>query len=249
MDKALYVAMTGARASLQAQGTVSHNIANTDTPGFKEALANTEAFAIRGQGFASRVDAIHVDAGFNRRVGAQHITGNPLDLSLQAGSWLTVQAPGGGEAYTRGAALSLTPNGQLVTAGGHAVLDENENPIAIPPHQAMEIGNDGTISIIPLGEGPQTMAVVGRIKVVAADDARLERGLDGLFRNTDPQQPFVQTQGKALESGQLEGSNVDAAGALVQMIQLQRQYEMQVKVIKHGDENARSANSLLRLNG
>ena len=49
MDKALYVAMTGARASLQAQGTVSHNIANTDTPGFKEALANTEAFAIRGQ--------------------------------------------------------------------------------------------------------------------------------------------------------------------------------------------------------
>jgi len=249
MDKALYVAMTGARASLQAQGTVSHNIANTDTPGFKEALANTEAFAIRGQGFASRVDAIHVDAGFNRRVGAQHITGNPLDLSLQAGSWLTVQAPGGGEAYTRGAALSLTPNGQLVTAGGHAVLDENENPIAIPPHQAMEIGNDGTISIIPLGEGPQTMAVIGRIKVVAADDTRLERGLDGLFRNTDPQQPFVQTQGKALESGQLEGSNVDAAGALVQMIQLQRQYEMQVKVIKHGDENARSANSLLRLNG
>lgn len=249
MDKALYVAMTGARASLQAQGTVSHNIANTDTPGFKEALANTEAFAIRGQGFASRVDAIHVDAGFNRRVGAQHITGNPLDLSLQAGSWLAVQAPGGGEAYTRGAALSLTPNGQLVTAGGHAVLDENENPIAIPPHQAMEIGNDGTISIIPLGEGPQTMAVIGRIKVVAADDARLERGLDGLFRNTDPQQPFVQTQGKALESGQLEGSNVDAAGALVQMIQLQRQYEMQVKVIKHGDENARSANSLLRLNG
>lgn len=249
MDKALYVAMTGARASLQAQGTVSHNIANTDTPGFKEALANTEAFAIRGQGFASRVDAIHVDAGFNRRVGAQHITGNPLDLSLQAGSWLTVQAPGGGEAYTRGAALSLTPNGQLVTAGGHAVLDENENPIAIPPHQAMEIGNDGTISIIPLGEGPQTMAVIGRIKVVAADDARLERGLDGLFRNTDPQQPFVQTQGKALESGQLEGSNVDTAGALVQMIQLQRQYEMQVKVIKHGDENARSANSLLRLNG
>jgi len=249
MDKALYVAMTGARASLQAQGTVSHNIANTDTPGFKEALANTEAFAVRGQGYASRVDAVHVDAGFNRRQGAQHITGNPLDLSLQAGSWLTVQAPGGGEAYTRGAALSLTPNGQLVTAGGHAVLDENENPVAIPPHQAMEIGNDGTISIVPLGEGPQTMAVIGRIKVVTADDARLQRGLDGLFRNTDPQQPFVQTQGKSLQSGQLEGSNVDAAGALVQMIQLQRQYEMQVKVIKNGDENARSANSLLRLNG
>ncbi|WP_457395837.1 flagellar hook-basal body complex protein, partial [Roseateles sp. P5_E1] len=171
---------TGARASLQAQGTLSHNLANTDTPGFKEALANTEAFPIKGTGYASRVDALHVDAGFNRRMGAQQITGNPLDLSLQSGNWLAVQAPaGGGEAYTRGAALSITPNGQLVTAGGHPVLDENGAPIAIPPHQAMDIGNDGTISIIPLGEGPQTMANIGRIRVVAAADERLERGLDG----------------------------------------------------------------------
>lgn len=86
MDKALYVAMTGARASLQAQGTLSHNLANSDTPGFKEALANTEAFPIRGPGFASRVDALHVDAGFNRTPGSQHITGKPLDLSLQTGT-------------------------------------------------------------------------------------------------------------------------------------------------------------------
>lgn len=102
MDKALYVAMTGARASLQAQGTLSHNLANSDTPGFKEALANTEAFPIRGQGYASRVDALHVDAGFNRSAGAQHITGKPLDLSLQTGTWLAVQATDGSEAYTRG---------------------------------------------------------------------------------------------------------------------------------------------------
>lgn len=249
MDKALYVAMTGARASLQAQGTVSHNLANSDTPGFKEALANTESFRIQGPGHPSRIDALHVDAGFNRRVGAQMITGNALDLSLQPGNWLAVQTPEGGEAYTRGGALSLTPNGQLVTAEGNAVLDDNGNPMAIPPHQAIEIGTDGTISIIPQGEGPQTMAMIGRLRVVQAPDTQLERRLDGLMRNTDPQQPFVQVTGKALDSGQLEGSNVDAAGALVQMIQLQRQFEMQVKIIKHGDENARSANSLLRLNG
>jgi len=166
---------------------------------------------------------------------------------LQTGTWLAVQSTDGSEAYTRGAALSVTPNGQLVTSSGRPVLDDNNTPIAIPPYQAMEIGNDGTISIIPQGEGPQTMAMIGRIKVVQAPDDRLERGLDGLFRNTDPLQPFAQAQGTAVHSGQLEGSNVDAAGALVQMIQLQRQYEMQVQVIKHGDDNARSANSLLRL--
>ena len=249
MDKALYVAMTGARASLQAQGTVSHNLANVDTKGFKAALAGTEAFKIQGQGFPSRVDAVLIDPGFDGRTGSQMVTGRSLDLSLQPNRWLAVQAADGGTAYTRNGELSVTPNGQLVTAGGRAVLDDNGNPIAVPPAQSIDVGADGTVSIIPQGEGPQTMANIGRVRVVTAADERLERGLDGLMRNTDPQQPFVQAQGKSLESGQLEGSNVDAAGALVQMIQLQRQYEMQVKVIKHGDENARSANSLLRLNG
>ncbi|AKC88000.1 flagellar basal body rod protein FlgF [Pseudoxanthomonas suwonensis] len=249
MDKALYVAMTGARATLQAQGTVSHNLANADTAGFKAALANTEAFQVRGQGHASRTAAMHIDQGFDARAGAQRITGNPLDVSLQADRWLAVQAPDGGEAYTRAGNLSLTPNGQLVTAGGRPLLDQEGNPIALPPHQALEIGQDGTISIVPLGEGADTMAIIGRLKVVEAAPDRLARGLDGLMRNTDPQQPLAQAPGAVMATGALEQSNVDAAGALVQMIQLQRQFEMQVKVIQRGDDNAQAANSLLRLNG
>jgi len=249
MDKALYVAMTGARASLQAQGTVSQNLANVDTNGFKAALANTRSMPIQGNGFPSRVNAMHVDQGFDASVGSQKVTGNPLDVSLQPDTWLAVQAGDGSQAYTRGGELALTPNGQLVTAGGHAVLDENGNPMVIPPHQAMEIGSDGTVSIVPLGESASTQATVGRMRVVQAPASRLSRGLDGLMRNTDPTQPFAQANGKSVNSGSLEGSNVDAAGALVQMIQLQRQFEMQVKVIRHGDENAQSANTLLKLSG
>ena len=75
------------------------------------------------------------------------------------------------------------------------------------------------------------------------------RGLDGLMRNTDPQRPLAQAAGPVMATGALEQSNVDAAGALVQMIQLQRQFEMQVKVISRGDDNAQAANSLLRLGG
>ena len=125
MDKALYVAMTGARASLQAQGTVSHNLANVDTKGFKAALAGTEAFKIQGQGFPSRVDAVLIDPGFDGRTGSQMVTGRSLDISLQPNRWLAVQAADGGTAYTRNGELSVTPNGQLVTAGGRAVLDDN----------------------------------------------------------------------------------------------------------------------------
>ncbi len=247
MDKALYVAMTGARASLQAQASVSHNLANVDTAGFKAVLTNTEAFPIRGPGHASRIDALHVDQGFDARAGALRLTGNTLDVALRADRWLAVQADDGSEAYTRAGNLALTPNGQLVTSSGNALLDEQGNPIALPPHQSLEIGQDGTLSIVPLGEGPQTLAIVGRLRAVEARQDQLTRGADGLMRNTTPEQPLVQAPGDVLASGALEESNVDAAGALVQMIQLQRQFEMQVKVIKHGDENAQSANTLLRL--
>jgi flagellar basal-body rod protein FlgF len=249
MDKALYVAMTGARASLQAQGTVSHNLANVDTKGFKATLAGTEAFRIQGEGFPSRVDAVLIDPGFDSRTGSQMATGRSLDVSLQQNRWLAVQAADGGQAYTRNGELSVTPNGQLVTASGRPVLDDNGNPIAVPPAQSIDIGTDGTVSIIPQGEGPQTMAVVGRMRIVDATPQQLARGVDGLMRPVDPQTPPAQANGNNLTVGVLEGSNVDAAGALVQMIQLQRQFEMQVKVIRSGDEMAQSSNSLLRLGG
>ncbi|TWI02837.1 flagellar basal-body rod protein FlgF [Luteimonas cucumeris] len=249
MDKALYVAMTGARASLQAQGAVSHNLANADTKGFKAALAATEAFRIQGEGFPSRVNAVLVEPGFDARPGAQIVTGNALDISLRQDRWLAVQAEDGSQAYTRGGEMSVTPNGLLVTAGGRPVLGENGAPIAIPPHQSIDVGNDGTISIIAQGEGPQTMAMVGRMRIVDATPEQLRRGGDGLMRSTDPQAALPQANGNSLTTGALEGSNVNAATALVQMIQLQRQFEMQVKVIRSGDEMAQSSNQLLRLGG
>ena len=128
MDKALYIAMTGARATLQAQGTVSHNLANADTAGFKAALANTEAFPVRGSGHASRIAALHVDQGFDARAGALQVTGNALDVSLQADRWLAVQAPDGGEAYTRAGNLSTDDQGRLVTDDGYTI----EPAITIP---------------------------------------------------------------------------------------------------------------------
>ena len=249
MDKALYVAMTGARASLQAQGTVSHNLANVDTKGFKSALAATEAFRINGQGLPSRVASVLADAGFDSRPGAQMVTGRNLDVSLQPNRLLAVQAGDGSQAYTRNGELAVTANGMLVTSNGHPVLDDAGNPMAIPPAQSIDIGGDGTVSVIAQGEGPQTMTAVGRMRIVDVQTGQIERGADGLMRSTDPQALPLPATGNSLTAGALEGSNVNAAGALVQMIQLQRQFEMQVKVIRSGDDMAQASNSLLRLNG
>jgi len=248
MDKSLYVAMTGAQASLHAQSALSHNLANVDTAGFKAALSNTQPFNIPGGVFPSRIDTVLTDQGFDSRMGTQRTTGNPLDIALSENHWLHIAAVDGTSAYTRAGELVLNPEGQLLTSSGHPVLDKNGNPLAIPPHQSLEIGNDGTLSIVPLGEGAQTRTVIGRLGIVEAPRTRLTRGLDGLMRDNQPEAPpLPQASGNILTSGALEGSNVDTASVLVQMIQLQRQFEMQVKVIQHGDENAQSANTLLRL--
>ncbi len=248
MDRAAYVAMTGASATLQAQTAVSNNLANADTPGFKEALANTQAVPIKGAGYPSRIDTVLGDVGFNARAGSQQVTGNALDVSMLQDKWLAVQGSDGKEGYTRAGSLQPTPNGQLL-AGGRPLLDDNGAPLTIPPYDSVQIGDDGTISIVPQGQGPESMAVLGRIRVVEAGQKQLSRGADGLMRAADPQTPLPRAMGSVLKTGVMEGSNVDTAGALVQMIQLQRQFEMQVKVVKTADDNAQSANTLLRLGG
>jgi len=248
MDKSLYVAMTGAQATLQAQATVANNLANANTHGFKQALTHTTPFPITGPGYPARIDTMLTDSGFDRSLGARQTTGNALDIALRPGYWLAVQSSDGSTAYTRNGNLSLNHYGQLVTAEGHVLVDENNNPLALPPSQNIEMSSDGTISIIALGDHSLTSVDSGQLNIIQADDAQLQRGLDGLMRPIDQKQELLPAVGHKLDSGMLETSNVNPSGTLVQMIQLQRQFEMQVKLISHGDENARSANTLLRLN-
>ena len=244
IDKALYVAMTGASATLRAQGSVAHNLANADTVGFQATLSGTVATPVTGPGLATRVAAAHRTLGVSAAPGAIMSTGNPTDVALHEGRWLAVQAPDGGTGYTRAGDLRISANGLLTTASGHPVLDQGGAPVAIPPHETLTIGNDGTISIVPLGQPPSTITEAGRLQVVAADTAQLQRGDDGLMHAAAGAEP-PPAAGAVLTAGAIEGSNVDSTAMLVSMIQLARQFEMQVRVLQSGDENAQAANSLL----
>lgn len=244
MDRALYIAMTGASATLKAQASVSHNLANADTVGFQATLSGTVAAPVTGAGHASRVAAEYRTLGVSNAGGELLNTGNALDVALQGDRWLAVQDSTGGTAYTRAGDLKLTPNGLLTTASGAPVLGADGAPVAVPPYESLTIGGDGTISIVPLGQPASTVTEAGRLKVVEATTGQLVRGDDGLMRAAPGSEPLP-AAGTVLTAGALEGSNVDATSMLVQMIQLSRQFEMQVRLLHSGDENARSANSLL----
>jgi len=243
-DRALYVAMTGASASLRAQASVSHNLANADTVGFQATLDGTVAAPVRGDGFGTRVAAQHRTLGVSDAPGALVQTGGTFDIALHQDRWLAVQAADGSTAYTRAGDLKLTPNGLLTTASGLPVLGADGAPLAIPPFQSVSVAGDGTISIVPLGQAANTVSEAGRLNLVAATQGELVRGDDGLMRAA-PGRELPRATGASLTAGAVEGSNVDATSMLVSMIEHARQFEMQVRLLHGVDENARTANSLL----
>lgn len=246
MDRMLYVAMSGARQTMLAQAANAHNLANVNTTAFREDLMAFTSHETNGPGYPSRVYALSEQGGANMNPGSIMATGRDLDVAVSGKGWIAVQAPDGGEGYTRAGDLRITPNGMLVNGAGHPVLGNTGAPVAIPPAEKVEIGNDGTISIRPRGQSPQTLAVVDRIKLVNPDDATLSKGEGGLMRmpagEIAPPDAAVQ-----LVSGSLETSNVNAVDAMVNMIALSRQFEAQVQMMKTAKENDSAAAQMLRL--
>ena len=244
MDKLLYVAMSGAKETLATQEANNYNIANASTTGFKAALSAFQTRSVTGPGFASRAYATAGSVGWNNAVGEQQATGNPLDIAVQGEGFIAVQDPAGNEAYTRAGDLHVDSNGTVTTAGGRPVLSDS-GPLSLPPATSVTIGSDGTVSVVPLGQTPNTVASVGRIKLVNPPGGALERGADGLYRSSDGSLAAGDANVR-LASGVLESSNVNLPSCLVNMIELSRRFELQVRALHTADENAQASTKLLQ---
>lgn len=243
MDRSLYVAMSGASETLQAQAANNHNLANASTTGFKADLAAFQSRAVQGPGFASRVYSTTGSVGWDNSTGALTSTGQALDVAVQGNGWFAVQGKDGREAYTRAGDLHVDSSGLLLTATGHPVMGDG-GPITVPAYSSINIGRDGTISIVPAGQQANTMAAIGRIKLVNPPSGDLQRGDDGLFR-TAGGEPAAADASVSVASGVLESSNVNVANAMVQMIELARRFDLQVKAMKTTEEDAQATSKLL----
>jgi flagellar basal-body rod protein FlgF len=243
VDRFLYVAMSGAKETLKAQAANNHNLANASTNGFRADLSAFQARAVAGDGFNSRVYATTATTGFDDTVGALMSTGRDLDVAVQGKGYIAVQGLNGREAYTRAGDLRVDVSGQLRTGTGLAVLGD-AGPISVPPHASLVMGSDGTISIVPLGQGPETRAEVGRIKLVNPKTEELTKGEDGLFRMKDGSDALADAS-TGIVSGVLESSNVNVADAMVHMIELARRFDLQVRAMKTAEDNGAAAARLL----
>ncbi len=243
MDRGLYVAMTGAKQIMQAQAVNNNNIANANTIGFRADSVSFSSLPIYGPGFPTRVNAVAASAGIDFGTGVLTTTGRSLDVSVNGKGFIAVKSADGKEAYTRAGDLRVTADGAVVTATGLPVMSES-GPIEIPPATQVTVGGDGTISVVPLGLSAAAQSQVDRIKLVNPPTRDLQKGADGLLRlKSGAKAPTDESV--TVSTGTLESSNVNAAMSLVNMIELQRLYEFQIKSIHSTDQNEQSAERLM----
>lgn len=249
MDRMIYTAMNGASQSFDQQAVVGNNLANVSTPGFRAQLSAMQSVPVEGDGVPTRTLPLAVTPGADMTTGPISATSRALDFAYNGNAWIAVQAKDGSEAYTRRGDVQVDKNGML-NIGGMAVIGD-AGPILVPLDSQVSVGSSGTISVIEAGQKADSIAEVARVKLVTAGRGQLERSDDGLFRAPADAngvvQPLPADETARLTSGALEGSNVNPTSAMVDMINSQRRYEMQMKVISSAEENEKSANGLLAI--
>ena len=243
MDRGLYVAMTGAKQIMQAQAVNNHNIANINTVGFRADLASFASQPIYGNGYPTRVNAVASDAGTDFSSGVMQSTGRDLDIAVNGKGYIAVMGADGTEGYTRAGDLRVGVDGSVTTATGQAVLTES-GPLNIPPATSVTVGNDGTVSVLSLGLNPIGISPTDRIKLVNPPESKLQKGSDGLLRMKDGSKADTDPN-VTVTSGVLESSNVNAAQSLINMIELQRLYELQVRGMNSTDQNEQMAEQMM----
>lgn len=246
MDRLIYTAMSGAGAAAQRQEVLANNLANASTQGFRAELSTFRAVPVRGDGNTTRVMALEATSGHDERPGALQRTGRELDLAAQGSAWFAVQGLDGTEAYTRSGSFQVSPEGTLMSSSGLPLLSDGGSPIDVPPGATLSIGSDGTVTS---KTGDQPSSTLGRIKLATTTpDTPLQRGTDGLFR-TASQDVLPSDAAAKLESGALEGSNVNPVETMVGMIAAARQFDQQMRLLQNAESADKSAAQLLSLQG
>jgi len=247
MDKGLYVAMTAAKQTMWAQSIHSNNLANANTAGFKADLAQLRSMPVfGGEGLPTRAYAMTERPATEFSQGGLMETGRDFDVAIEGDGFLAVQAPDGSEAYTRGGAFYIDANGLLKVGNDLPVLG-NGGPIAIPPANKVEIGVDGSITVVAKGQSVSQLAQVDRIKLIKPDIESVHKGVDGLFRIGNGGVGEADASVRVI-SGFLEASNVNVVDEFTRIVGLARQYEMNVKLMSRLEEADESSARILQVN-
>lgn len=237
--------MTQDRLRITAQ-----NLSNLSVPGFRRDLPaeGSTLFLQQLGGLQSRAFQITAEGhGFSQDPGFMDRTGEPLDVAVADAGFLLAQPATGGPALTRRGDLRVDLQRQLVNGAGEAMLDTGLQPIVLPPFREVMIDEIGQISIVPADGQPGDLVQVATLaSTIPEPGADLRKGEDGQIRLADGTLPAINQQARILQ-GMLEKSNVDPTGELIASIDLQRGFELHMRMISEAKAMDEASSRLLRL--
>jgi flagellar basal-body rod protein FlgF len=237
MENVAYIALSRMTAMRRQMDVIANNVANMSTPAFKGEQVLFAEYLVRTQPRdKSSADLSFVqDLGTWRelRDGEKRRTGEPFDVAIDGPGYFAVETPRGLR-YTRNGHFRLNDQGALVTAAGHAVLDENGRSIALTDEGggSPSIAKDGTVS-------SGTGAALGRLQVVTfANELALKAEGDSLYAAIEPPQPVANAK---VDQGMIEDSNVRPIVEMANMIELQRNFEATQRLLEADHDRRRKA--------
>ena len=245
MDRLIYTALSGMKASMDRQRVVASNMANANTLGFRAELLDQRPVTLQGMPNEARAMQTAAVRGADMAQGEFIETGKSLDIAIANEALMAVQAEDGTEAYTRRGDLSVSATGLLVNGDGRTVMGDT-GPITIPPGANPQISPDGTITVANLAAPDAPPAEVGRIKLATWQGSPIAKGLDGLFR-VEGGGVLPTDQEATVQVGALEQSNVKSTEVLVDMIDAQRLFAMRSKLLSTAKDLDQSGAQLMRL--
>ena len=252
MMRSLWISKTGMEAQQTQLDTISNNLANVSTNGYKRSHAVFEDLMYQNmrQAGAATSDQTQLPTGLQVGLGTRAVatsrnfsqgslqqSSNPLDVAIRGNGFFEIQLPDGTTGYTRDGSFQVSATGQLVTNNGYTV----QPGITIPATaQSVTIGNDGTVSVVL--PGAATPSTVGQLQLANfVNPAGLEPKGQNMYGETaasgTPNAGVPGLNGLGtVQQGFVETSNVNVVEELVQMIQTQRAYELNSKAIQASDQ-------------
>ncbi len=249
MDRLIYTAVSGMNASMLRQRMIASNMANAQTIGFRAETMQFTPMTLESQSLEVRAMNRGEVRGAQMRAGSLTQTGRELDIAMAGDALMAVQAPDGGEAYTRRGDLSVTATGVLQNGEGLPVIGEN-GPITLPLGSRAAVAPDGAVMVSNPETPDQPPAKIEQLKLVNWRGSKIEKDLTGLFRVPAGPEGFgvlPRDEDARVQTGALEQSNVNPSEVLVEMVEAQRLYDMRTKLVATAKELDEAGAGLMRL--
>ncbi len=252
MDRMIYLALNSLEGVRIDQRVNAQNLANIQVPGFKKDMPVTRssAFLSAMDQYNSRIYVLQDDKlEFSNEEGYIERTEGKLDFAIRGPGYFFIQsAQGGDPALSRRGDFTLLPDGGLVDGADNRMLDNNLQPITLPPSRKIIIEDAGRIVVEPFGSPPGTRQPAGILGTTLAEGVKLVKSLDGQIRPIEGDLPIADQRSKVVQ-GSLERSNADSLESLLKNIEGQRTFELNVKLIKEVEAMDEAASKIMRMPG